>query len=268
MFIRSLALVFFLFCFVSMSWAQTDFFFSFQNLGEGVSNEEPTRQYSPGDIGFLYLYFTTNGPADSNRDSWAFLDIQTSIPGVIAFTFAETLNFEISPTNEFRWCDSAGSCGFWGEPEDLGGSVASDFIDELAAFVIFDGPGILEDNSGQELALDSGYDMDADAFQFARINFVVLESTGGESVDILVSPGTGGIVNNGELLTPTFGTATVVVGKELVGDVNCDGEIDLLDVAPFVVAITAGDFFVKADINQDGYVDLLDVAPFVDLLTG
>ena len=53
----------------------------------------------------------------------------------------------------------------------------------------------------------------------------------------------------------------------LIGDVNCDGIIDLLDVAPFVEAVTGG-FNSKADINQDGTVDLLDVAPFVDLLTG
>ena len=53
----------------------------------------------------------------------------------------------------------------------------------------------------------------------------------------------------------------------LIGDVNCDGIIDLLDVAPFVEAVTGG-FNSKADINQDGIVDLLDVAPFVELLTG
>ncbi|MEM9412465.1 MAG: dockerin type I domain-containing protein [Planctomycetota bacterium] len=52
----------------------------------------------------------------------------------------------------------------------------------------------------------------------------------------------------------------------LIGDVNCDGVIDLLDVDPFVQAIE-GRYNDKADINQDGFVDLLDVAPFVDLLT-
>lgn len=54
----------------------------------------------------------------------------------------------------------------------------------------------------------------------------------------------------------------------LVGDVNCDGTIDLLDVAPFVELITSGQFSDKADINGDLAVDLLDVAPFVTLLTG
>ena len=54
----------------------------------------------------------------------------------------------------------------------------------------------------------------------------------------------------------------------LLGDVNCDGFVDLLDVAPFVDLLTEGIFEPKADINQDGFVDLLDVAPFVDLLSG
>ena len=54
----------------------------------------------------------------------------------------------------------------------------------------------------------------------------------------------------------------------VLGDVNCDGEVNLLDVAPFVDLISAGGFSVKADINEDGSVNLLDVAPFVALLSG
>jgi hypothetical protein len=64
----------------------------------------------------------------------------------------------------------------------------------------------------------------------------------------------------------------VLMGTEksddLVGDVNCDGVVDLLDVAPFVDLITDGGFSAKADINGDGVVDLLDVGPFVDLIVG
>ena len=53
----------------------------------------------------------------------------------------------------------------------------------------------------------------------------------------------------------------------VVGDINCDGVIDLLDVDPFVELLTSGQFDEKADINGDGVVDLLDVNPFVALLT-
>ena len=52
------------------------------------------------------------------------------------------------------------------------------------------------------------------------------------------------------------------------GDLNQDGSIDLLDVAPFVEAINSGEFVPEADIDCNGTVNLLDVAPFVDLLTG
>ena len=54
----------------------------------------------------------------------------------------------------------------------------------------------------------------------------------------------------------------------ILGDGNGDGVINLLDVAPFVDAITGGTFVPAADINKDGSVNLLDVAPFVALLVG
>ena len=54
----------------------------------------------------------------------------------------------------------------------------------------------------------------------------------------------------------------------ILGDVNQDGVVNLLDVAPFVEVLTNGEFQAEADINQDGVVDLLDVAPFVDILSG
>ena len=52
------------------------------------------------------------------------------------------------------------------------------------------------------------------------------------------------------------------------GDVNNDGDVNLLDVEPFVQAILNSKFSCEADINCDGVVDLLDVAPFVLILIG
>ena len=52
------------------------------------------------------------------------------------------------------------------------------------------------------------------------------------------------------------------------GDVNLDGNVDLLDVSLFVVFLNAGIYRCEADINADGSVNLLDVSPFVDLLSG
>ena len=54
----------------------------------------------------------------------------------------------------------------------------------------------------------------------------------------------------------------------LLGDINLDGVVNLLDVGPFVDIITSGDFQAEADINEDGEVNLLDVGPFVSILAG
>lgn len=53
-----------------------------------------------------------------------------------------------------------------------------------------------------------------------------------------------------------------------LGDVNRDGFVNLLDVAPFVDLLGSGDYQFEADINGDGVVNLLDVGGFVDLLGG
>ena len=53
-----------------------------------------------------------------------------------------------------------------------------------------------------------------------------------------------------------------------LGDVNQDGDPNLLDVVLFVNLITDGGESCEADVNEDGSIDLLDVAPFVAILTG
>lgn len=54
--------------------------------------------------------------------------------------------------------------------------------------------------------------------------------------------------------------------KAMIGDVNCDGVVDLLDIQPFVQAISKGEYNFKADANFDRCVDLLDVQVFVNLV--
>ena len=58
-----------------------------------------------------------------------------------------------------------------------------------------------------------------------------------------------------------------IIPNVYLGDVNQDGVVNLLDVAPFVDLLNSGGYMLQADINCDGAVDLLDVAPFIDLLT-
>lgn len=54
----------------------------------------------------------------------------------------------------------------------------------------------------------------------------------------------------------------------LLGDVNMDGAVNLLDVDPFIALLSSGQYQAEADINQDGVVNLLDVAPFIGVLAG
>ncbi|MEM9410133.1 MAG: hypothetical protein AAGA30_03405 [Planctomycetota bacterium] len=74
-----------------------------------------------------------------------------------------------------------------------------------------------------------------------------------------------GFVNNTEAPGSTF--LTITVEDILLGDVNCDGEVNLLDVSPFVDLLSNGGFNDKADINGDEEVNLLDVGPFVEILS-
>ncbi len=69
---------------------------------------------------------------------------------------------------------------------------------------------------------------------------------------------------NGELTA----FAMIRLPAVLLGDVNLDGVVSLLDVDPFVGLISEAEFQAEGDINGDGVVNLLDVDPFVALLTG
>lgn len=55
----------------------------------------------------------------------------------------------------------------------------------------------------------------------------------------------------------------------LLGDVNCDDVVNLLDVVPFIDALGGGGAFSqKADVNLDGAINLLDVSRFIEIVAG
>ena len=63
--------------------------------------------------------------------------------------------------------------------------------------------------------------------------------------------------------SPTAGDNLIRIDSVFVlGDVNCDGVLDFLDVQPFATAIFQSEYLPKGDINGDGSLDLLDVRPF------
>lgn len=59
----------------------------------------------------------------------------------------------------------------------------------------------------------------------------------------------------------------------MLGDVNQDCEVNLLDIAPFIEILASASlaspiFLAEADCNEDGIVDFLDIAFFIDILAG
>ena len=89
----------------------------------------------------------------------------------------------------------------------------------------------------------------------------------GDSItDLLIGSNSGdgvlGADSLDEILVESF-----VIGVVL-GDVNMDGLINLLDIEPFVTLLSNGQFLAEADINKDGVVNLLDIEGFVALLSG
>ena len=53
----------------------------------------------------------------------------------------------------------------------------------------------------------------------------------------------------------------------IIGDVNTDGIVNFLDIAPFIIVLSMTDAFqFEADTNQDGLVNFLDISPFIVLL--
>lgn len=53
----------------------------------------------------------------------------------------------------------------------------------------------------------------------------------------------------------------------LLGDVNLDGNVDFLDISPFISILSASGFQDEADLDRNGVVDFLDISPFIGLLS-
>jgi len=66
-----------------------------------------------------------------------------------------------------------------------------------------------------------------------------------------------------------FSTLTVTLTAPIIlGDVNLDGKVDFLDIAPFISLLSSGSFQDEADIDGSGVVTFLDIAPFIAILSG
>lgn len=132
-----------------------------------------------------------------------------------------------------------------------------------------------EDGGGHD-----AWQLDPDSGEVTRIaNGITTETSGIKDISSLVGFESGSIFltnsYNGSNANGNNGALYMLVSPSaqktpdvLLGDVNLDGVVNLLDVESFVDRVTSGTFQVEADVNQDGSVNLLDVGPFVEILSG
>lgn len=74
--------------------------------------------------------------------------------------------------------------------------------------------------------------------------------------------------NRGGFDTASITVTTLATEENFqLGDVNHDGAVNFLDIAPFIAYLTSGQYLREADVNQSGGVNFGDIAPFIVALT-
>jgi hypothetical protein len=88
--------------------------------------------------------------------------------------------------------------------------------------------------------------------------------------DPTYASGTAGLIftEDDDRASGVYYWATAATARIINGDVNFDGDVNGLDVDPFVAAVLGGSYDAPADMNGDGAVDGLDVDPFVEAVVG
>ena len=56
--------------------------------------------------------------------------------------------------------------------------------------------------------------------------------------------------------------------QELVGDINADGVVNILDVVLLVNMVLSDEYNASADFNNDGVINVLDVVVLVNFILG
>ena len=181
-----------------------DIFVSFSDFGDGgAATNTMNMNLQVGDSGTAFIWVNESFQIDTG----AFLDITNTDTDVIALTGATIFNPDIVVDGtdiavDTRWQSTGISSS--------GSGITAGFIDELNAFSVNEGTGILPGQAiGGDLQFeDTGHDPSSSAFLFAAIDFEVL---GEGSADIFLLGGEGLIVDQGNELNPIFGSANVLV---------------------------------------------------------
>ena len=65
-----------------------------------------------------------------------------------------------------------------------------------------------------------------------------------------------------------FLVTSLVSADVVLGDVDLNGVVNFLDIAPFIGVLSTVEFQAEADTNQSGEVNFLDISPFIAILAG
>jgi len=239
-----------------------DFFWSTSNLNEGAVNGPLDLSMEPGESATLYLYYSINGPSNSEIMAGYSVNVATSQNGIIAFTQAETFNHSLA-SNLNRW-DFPESVLY----DQAGASVApaksveSDLIVGLTAMGLINSRGFTEESP----PFDTGYAPTAQAFLCGRIQ---IEAIASGSIELAAGPNDLGIANDYNRLQSVFARASILVPAPdyPVGDVNLSGNVTFADIAPFIAVLSSNGYQTEADIDQNGDVNFRDIDDFIVLLS-
>ena len=150
------------------------------------------------------------------------------------------------------------------------GLSASAFVTGLQPGDVFSGGG--EDEVGS-------FSFGPMATGIQTIGFVIAGEVGFFRVDLGDEPGSTVTLLDGQIAVGSDGTGATNdfaitipprAGDEpivLRGDVNLDGMVNFLDIAPFILRLSEMGNQAEADLNEDGMVNFLDISPFIQALT-
>ena len=223
------------------------------NLQEGVNNFDNTITITGGDVGgfFQLRGSSTLELAGGTLESFGtLLDATATVTGG-AFTLMDNngkLNISGGEFNTFRTFGNS-SVNLFGTDFAIDGVPIDDLLLGSAFEIVNRNvtlSGTLSDGSTFSNLLDS-------TTPVGNLDFGPFDTF----ADLQAVPG---FASSGSTITVTL--------VPLLGDVNLDGEVNFLDISPFISVLSSGPFQVEADIDENGVVNFLDISPFIAILSG
>jgi acetyl esterase/lipase len=119
------------------------------------------------------------------------------------------------------------------------------------------------------LLMHGDQDRVVSSLQSQRLYDALFAQRGAERLELLILSGAG---HGGDAFDERIPQVVNFISQEFgliqLGDVNFDGDVNGLDVDPFVDVLLNGPYQPEADMNEDQVVNGLDVDPFVAAVVG